>query len=139
MTSEDYHCVRYIPSHYFHVYAIELRITTVSVSVSVCHICSAHPCLGVSSYTYKWPHLSVALTAPVHTNTDTESCHANVAARHNTHPELPVPPPTFRVEHRSHHGWAEPYHNLHRKHHTCMVVKAAGAGFTCRLCICTAV
>ena len=31
----------------FHVYAIELRITT----VSVCHICLAHPCLRVSSYT----------------------------------------------------------------------------------------
>ena len=31
----------------FHVHAIELRITT----VSVCHICSAHPCLRASLYT----------------------------------------------------------------------------------------
>ena len=44
MISEDYHCVRYVPAHYFHVYAIELRITT----VSVCHICLAHPSLGAS-------------------------------------------------------------------------------------------
>ena len=29
-----------------HVYVIELRVTT----VSVCHICLAHPCLRVSSY-----------------------------------------------------------------------------------------
>ena len=47
MISEDYHCVRYVPSRCFHVYAIKLRITT----VSVCHVCSAHLCLGVSSYT----------------------------------------------------------------------------------------
>ena len=47
MISEDYHCVRYVPGRYFHVYAIELRITT----VSVCHICSARPSLGVSLYT----------------------------------------------------------------------------------------
>ena len=30
-----------------YIYAIELRITT----VSVCHVCSAHLCLRVSSYT----------------------------------------------------------------------------------------
>ena len=44
-----------------------------------------------------------------------------------------------RVEHGSHRGWGEPHRNLHRKHRTCTAVKAAGAGFTCRLCICTAV
>ena len=43
-------------SSLFHVHAIELRITT----VSVCHICSAHPCLRESLY--KWPRLSVTLT-----------------------------------------------------------------------------
>ena len=48
LPTEDYHCVRYVCSlsSLFHVYAIELRITT----VSVCHICLAHLCLGVSLY-----------------------------------------------------------------------------------------
>ena len=50
-----------------------------------------------------------------------------------------LPCPLGRVEHGSHRGWGEPHHNLHCKHCTCMAVKAAGAGFTCRLCICTAV
>ena len=44
-----------------------------------------------------------------------------------------------RVEHGSHCGWGEPHHNLHCEHHTCTALKAAGAGFTCRLCICTVV
>ena len=47
MISEDYHCVRYVSLlSLFHVHAIELRITT----VSVCHSCSACPCLRESLY-----------------------------------------------------------------------------------------
>ena len=56
MISEDYHCVRYVPGRYFHVYAIELRITTVSVS----HLFGLPQSWSI--FVYEWPHLSVALT-----------------------------------------------------------------------------
>ena len=53
--------VRYVPSHYLYVYAIELRVTT----VSVCHICLALPvleylCIWVASS--QWcPHSNEAV------------------------------------------------------------------------------